>query len=684
MVLPVYANPFATVPANSWVYDSFYDLAKSGLITGVPKGKFSDDGYLTRYEAALLVARILGNIDKVGITTTSAVTPANMLEIERLTGEYKKELLFLGMTVEDIEEQLDLIEQTIATMSGRIRIVNTEDKARRGSIIWSGTSSSVYQSKEKLDRTQNSNFYNVITLDGRAQVASNVRIETGLFLSSYAGGYPSIVNSGTGRVEMVADRYLQPRTQNNYFVTTFNIPSFGNLSTRIGYTDGLYVSSFTISQYLSQPAPWYDVYRQGSRYRYRNLYMVDSTINQSSIRTSLRFLWGRIINWNSIWFLRSEGRLGGYPRFNYALSYLRDVDDKEVYMRANPTVTDFAHDNHVLSAWVGGRFERKLDYETEFAISTWERDYTAPPGPVLGVASETRLEYQLANIPIIGSMPLKCQIQYIHPNFVSVPSKVLGTNIIGPSSTYAIYGHTAYYNILAPIEQFANNRQGLSLGTDLNFSRLGPLWRGFRINILGEALTEISPSLVYFGAPEIKATEKQDFNNYKLEIEYPISNIFGKKCPINLKYVYTGYKVQRGGELVPDPNNEIPSEILGLARQDFKLNVGITHWSLNTSIGSLGLTWNRLFGKYRTENALFNLPEKGYYLTGEPYMQRLDDYDSNGLLVTYYFIPGRMWVTIEAEKVRGELLTYNPENQAVVSRTQRDETNVTVTLSSRF
>ena len=65
LIMPAFAAnmPFADVPKDHWAYDSVAELAAAGLVIGYPDGTFKGDRQFTRYEMAMVFARILGRLD---------------------------------------------------------------------------------------------------------------------------------------------------------------------------------------------------------------------------------------------------------------------------------------------------------------------------------------------------------------------------------------------------------------------------------------------------------------------------------------------------------------------------------------------------------------------------------------------------------------------------------------------
>jgi len=122
-VAPAFAQPFADVPTNHWAYDAIAELAAKGLIEGYPDGTFKGDRAMTRYEMAMVVARLLARIESIQIPApippqvTGAdfnalknMTQANFDTITRLVNEFRAELAALGVRTTAIEEELNAIK----------------------------------------------------------------------------------------------------------------------------------------------------------------------------------------------------------------------------------------------------------------------------------------------------------------------------------------------------------------------------------------------------------------------------------------------------------------------------------------------------------------------------------------------------------------------------------------------
>src|SRR2546422_5087938 len=117
VVSPAFAQPFADVPTDHWAFDAIAELAAKGIIEGFPDGTFKGDRGVTRYEVAMIVARILARIEAIKIPAPSApaapapqVTRADVQTIQRLVNEFRAELAALGVRVTAVEEELTALK----------------------------------------------------------------------------------------------------------------------------------------------------------------------------------------------------------------------------------------------------------------------------------------------------------------------------------------------------------------------------------------------------------------------------------------------------------------------------------------------------------------------------------------------------------------------------------------------
>lgn len=84
-------NPFSDVRADHWAYDAIIKLASVGLVEGYPDGTFGGDRTFTRYEMAMVFARLLARLEglieqKIG-EGIDAKTHELALELEAVRNE---------------------------------------------------------------------------------------------------------------------------------------------------------------------------------------------------------------------------------------------------------------------------------------------------------------------------------------------------------------------------------------------------------------------------------------------------------------------------------------------------------------------------------------------------------------------------------------------------------------------
>src|ERR1700731_640148 len=105
---PASATPFSDVPANHWAYQAIQSLAADGLVEGYPDGKFKGDRPLTRYEMAVLVARVIAKLQANGAGYASK---ADLDKLQKLIDALKDELDSLGVRVTNLEDALDALDK---------------------------------------------------------------------------------------------------------------------------------------------------------------------------------------------------------------------------------------------------------------------------------------------------------------------------------------------------------------------------------------------------------------------------------------------------------------------------------------------------------------------------------------------------------------------------------------------
>ncbi len=97
-------NPFADVPADHWAYEAVAELAADGVLTGYEDMSFRGQQSITRYEMAAMVARAMA------VEKKPVMKSRNRVMIEQLAAEFSDELNAMGVRVDNLERNGDLVK----------------------------------------------------------------------------------------------------------------------------------------------------------------------------------------------------------------------------------------------------------------------------------------------------------------------------------------------------------------------------------------------------------------------------------------------------------------------------------------------------------------------------------------------------------------------------------------------
>jgi len=115
----ILADPFSDVPADHWAYDAVQMLEEKGLVEGYPDGLFKGDRPMTRYEMAMVVARVVAKLEQVQASIPEIpdlsiyATKEDMAALNRLLEEFREELDALGVRVANIEDSLGKLSSRV-------------------------------------------------------------------------------------------------------------------------------------------------------------------------------------------------------------------------------------------------------------------------------------------------------------------------------------------------------------------------------------------------------------------------------------------------------------------------------------------------------------------------------------------------------------------------------------------
>lgn len=107
------ADPFTDLPADHWAFDAVKELSEKGYMDGYLDGTFKGRKVVTRYELALILARMLHKVESYE-QEGGVVPAADEQLLGRLSQEFKGELASLGVRMDDVEKRIKVVEDKIA------------------------------------------------------------------------------------------------------------------------------------------------------------------------------------------------------------------------------------------------------------------------------------------------------------------------------------------------------------------------------------------------------------------------------------------------------------------------------------------------------------------------------------------------------------------------------------------
>ncbi|ADV66214.1 S-layer homology domain-containing protein [Deinococcus maricopensis] len=109
------APALTDVPAGHWAKDAIDRLVSRGIILGYPDGTFRGTQNLTRYEAAVIIARLLDQMAKGSVSVDTETLTALQNAVQELAAD----LAALGVRVSDLEENA-VTQDDFARLEDRI------------------------------------------------------------------------------------------------------------------------------------------------------------------------------------------------------------------------------------------------------------------------------------------------------------------------------------------------------------------------------------------------------------------------------------------------------------------------------------------------------------------------------------------------------------------------------------
>ncbi|MDD2714313.1 MAG: S-layer homology domain-containing protein [Candidatus Wallbacteria bacterium] len=109
------ATPFTDIPKNHWAVQAVSELSERGIITGFPNGTFQGGKTVTRYDLAVVIARLVENLHTTpGLK--AKLGKADLSSIKKLTVEFADELSLLGVKASSLENDMKTVKDDMTVL----------------------------------------------------------------------------------------------------------------------------------------------------------------------------------------------------------------------------------------------------------------------------------------------------------------------------------------------------------------------------------------------------------------------------------------------------------------------------------------------------------------------------------------------------------------------------------------
>lgn len=188
LTLPAGASTFSDVPSDHWSYEALDYLQNAGLVEGYPDGTFKGDRPFTRYEMAMVIARIFTKIQdwqaSEGAGENTPLEDSTLMDevntrLDRLSDEFRDELADLGARLTAVEDEQAAMRTEIDDLKGLVK-----DSGISGSARWRAGR---YMSTGDLDTDSDTGFESYINLTYKFNPDPNLDFKLSLTGSEIEG-----------------------------------------------------------------------------------------------------------------------------------------------------------------------------------------------------------------------------------------------------------------------------------------------------------------------------------------------------------------------------------------------------------------------------------------------------------------------------------------------------------------
>ncbi|WP_261663047.1 S-layer homology domain-containing protein [Deinococcus sp. Marseille-Q6407] len=124
------APALTDVPAGHWAKDAVERLVSQGIILGYPDGTYRGTQNLTRYEAAMIISRLLDQVGR-GDVKLGDLDDATVTSVRNAINELSAELAALDVRVSDLENSA-VSREDFARLEGRVDAIASTDGGKVG------------------------------------------------------------------------------------------------------------------------------------------------------------------------------------------------------------------------------------------------------------------------------------------------------------------------------------------------------------------------------------------------------------------------------------------------------------------------------------------------------------------------------------------------------------------------